>query len=117
MRRRAMGLSFRWADVSEDKYARATLAFLHRKQRLGTMLKILKKLISTTSKVGLLVLHLFRRIPEVYHFCARLPVSPTTLPSIRYSEMGIKYVWLIEQRLAQSVSYADRAGKALGVHE
>ncbi|CAN0381743.1 unnamed protein product [Ascophyllum nodosum] len=40
----------RWADVSEDKYARVTLAFLRRKQRLGTMLKILTKLMSSTSK-------------------------------------------------------------------
>ena len=37
--------------MSEDKYARVTLAFLRRKQRLGTMLKILTKLMSSTSKV------------------------------------------------------------------
>lgn len=37
----------------EDRYARVTLAFLHRKKRLGTMLKILTKLVSSHSKVFL----------------------------------------------------------------
>ncbi|CAM9495329.1 unnamed protein product [Ectocarpus fasciculatus] len=40
----------RWADVGEDKHAKVSLAFLRRKRRLGMMVKLLSKLISSSSK-------------------------------------------------------------------
>lgn len=45
-------LMFSWADVSDDKYARVALAFLRRKKRLGMMVKLLTKLITSSSKVS-----------------------------------------------------------------
>ncbi|CAN0000091.1 unnamed protein product, partial [Ectocarpus sp. 8 AP-2014] len=39
-----------WADVGEDKHAKVSLAFLRRKRRLGMMVKLLSKLISSSSK-------------------------------------------------------------------
>lgn len=41
----------RWADVGEDKHTKVSLAFLRRKKRLGMMVKLLTKLISSSSKV------------------------------------------------------------------
>lgn len=49
-----------WADVSEDKHAKVALAFLHRKKRLGMMVKLLTKLISS-SKVRTLYLKMFEK--------------------------------------------------------
>eukprot|EP00903_Cladosiphon_okamuranus_P011552 g10875.t1 len=40
----------RWADVGEDKHAKVSLAFLRRKNRLGMMVKLLTKLINSSSK-------------------------------------------------------------------
>lgn len=45
----------RWADISDDKYSKVALAFLHRKKRLGMMIKLLTKLITSSSKVRLSV--------------------------------------------------------------
>lgn len=44
-----VGLSLRWADVGDDKHNKVSLAFLRRKKRLGMMVKLLTKLISSSS--------------------------------------------------------------------
>lgn len=59
-------LSFRWADVGEDKHTKVSLAFLHRKKRLGMMVKLLTKLISSSSKVRSNLWWRLRRLRVTY---------------------------------------------------
>lgn len=63
-------LSLRWADVGEDRHNKVSLAFLRRKKRLGMMVKLLTKLISSSSKVLSIPSYLIDTLP-FYGACFR----------------------------------------------
>lgn len=79
----SVDLSLSWADVGEDKHAKVSLAFLRRKNRLGMMVKLLTKLISSSSKVGLtFMLHLaflHEQAMDVEHVARFLRLRTTLL--------------------------------------